>query len=122
MGALQSGGVHPHLDLGKAIAASAFGREQQEQAEDRANRRLDAASIEDVIFDDDSAGRSETTCELPDERSISFVVLAMNDIRQKNCVVTSWDRIASVIAGDELYSALHAGSANVPLGDFESRR
>src|SRR6266540_679280 len=55
--------------------------------------------------------------QLPDERPIIVVIFAVNNVRQENEIIVSWDGVFPIVAGDQADSVIHPGFANKALGD-----
>src|SRR5258707_11066914 len=73
-------------------------------------------------MDADAASGFEILRELADQRLVSLLVLAVNDVRKKNYIVAPWDRILPIVAGDQLDARRHAGFTDEFLGDVERCR
>ena len=66
--------------------------------EDRTYWGIGAGFVENVVFDNNLASRTQIRKELGDKTLVHFVVLSMNDVGKKCHVIISWNGVGAVIS------------------------
>jgi hypothetical protein len=69
---------------------------------------MGVAFVEDTIFDDEPSAGVKNSGQFANERFVVGLALSMNDVRKKNDIIASPDRVLSIVAWNQPDSILQA--------------